>query len=94
MERWKNVTFGNYWWSKKHSRSFILTQYWHRISQVLLFVNCPFQELRKNSKSNKLAQLRGMSLEGLVAGAQQKAAMFEKGQGIEQAAVHQGLTDK
>ena len=57
-------------------------------------MNCPFQELRKNSKSNKLAQLRGMSLEGLVAGAQQKAAMFEKGQGIEQAAVHQGLTDK
>jgi len=52
------------------------------------------KELRKNSKSNKLAQLRGMSLEGLVAGAQQKAAMFEKGQGIEQAAVHQGLTDK
>ena len=50
--------------------------------------------MRKNSKANKLAQLRGQTLEGLVAGAQQKAAMFEKGQGIEKAAVNQGLTDK
>jgi len=52
------------------------------------------KELRKQSKQNKLNQLRGVSLEGFVAGAQQKTAVFEKSQGIKQAATDRGLSDR
>jgi len=52
------------------------------------------KELRKQSKQNKMNQLRGVTLEGLVAGAQHKAAVFEKSQGIKQAAADRGLSDR
>eukprot|EP00088_Acartia_fossae_P020329 TRINITY_DN2193_c0_g1_i11.p1 TRINITY_DN2193_c0_g1~~TRINITY_DN2193_c0_g1_i11.p1 ORF type:complete len:595 (+),score=223.18 TRINITY_DN2193_c0_g1_i11:47-1831(+) len=52
------------------------------------------KELRKQSKENKVAQLRGQSYESLVANAQQKNAMFEKSQGIQESAAEKGLSDK
>lgn len=51
------------------------------------------RELRKHGNHNK-AHLQGQTLESLLAGAQQKAAMFEKGKDVEQAATEKGLSDR
>ncbi|XP_023333808.1 guanine nucleotide-binding protein-like 3 homolog isoform X2 [Eurytemora carolleeae] len=52
------------------------------------------KELKKQSKLNQMEQLKGKTLESLVAGARQKTAMYEKGQGVQTAAVDKGLTDR
>lgn len=52
------------------------------------------KELRKQGKNRQLTQLRGQTLESLVAGAQQKSALFERGQTAQTAAVEKGLSDK
>jgi len=52
------------------------------------------KELRKQAKENQTKQLRGQSLESLLAKAQHKAAVFEKGQGIQASATEKGLTDR
>jgi len=51
------------------------------------------REMRKQGNHNRL-QLQGQTLESLVVGAQRKAAMFEKGKDVEQAAADKGLSDR
>jgi len=51
------------------------------------------KELRKQSKQNKLNQMRGQTLESLVSGAERKAAMFESSRSIKATVVERGLTD-
>jgi len=52
------------------------------------------KELKKQAKQNKQKLLNNLSLEGLVAKAQHKTAMFDKSQGIKESAQERGLTDK
>lgn len=51
------------------------------------------REMRKQGNHNRL-QLQGQTLESLIVGAQRKAAMFEKGKDVEQAAADKGLSDR
>lgn len=51
------------------------------------------KELRKQSKQNKLNQMRGQTLESLVSGAEREAAMFESSRSIKATVVERGLTD-
>lgn len=52
------------------------------------------KELKKQAKQNKQKLLNNLSLEGLVANAQHKAAIFDKSQGIKESAQEKGLSDK
>merc|ERR1719187_1869127 len=50
------------------------------------------KEIRKASKQNKVA--KGLTLESMVAGAEMKNALFEKGKGVQKAATDKGLSDR
>jgi len=52
------------------------------------------KEIRKNEKGRKLAEMRGMTLEGLASHAQRRDAQFDLKEGIQSAALERGLTDK
>lgn len=52
------------------------------------------KELRKTGKSRKLAELRGQTLEGLVAGAQQKNKLFDHQTDIQKSATGFGCSDR
>jgi len=52
------------------------------------------KELRKTGKSRKLAELRGLTMEGLAAGAQQKGKLFDHQTDIEKSATGLGCSDK
>jgi len=50
------------------------------------------KEIRKASKQNKVS--KGLTLESMVAGAEMKNALFEKGKGVQKAASDLGLSDR
>jgi len=52
------------------------------------------KEIRKQEKGRKLAEMRGMTLEGLASHAQRRDAQFEQSKAIQEAALERGLTDK
>jgi len=52
------------------------------------------KEIRKNDKGRKLAEMRGMTLEGLASHAQRRDAQFEQSKDIQSAALDRGLTDR
>lgn len=52
------------------------------------------KEMRKTGRNKKLTELRGQTLEGLVAGAKKREALFEGQTGLLSSAEQQGCTDK
>lgn len=52
------------------------------------------KEMRKTGKNKKLTELRGQTLEGLMAGAKKRGMMFEGQTGVLASAEQQGCTDR